>query len=311
MDQFWHEMVKVTGPVSATVRAALEQTKFIHVGLKFLDDQVIDTVEADIRRLPAMLRKSEDEVAQMLAYPGDINEFRFMVGERSVMKLIAENVRQFGFNCFYKMSLSGTQRSVEQQTYIACMDNAQQTTSDSVKPKKQRSYSTSKRSSSSIPWVRISANSVDDNRILNVEEEEVKSKIRTYFEKKCDESEEQVLFCQQLVDIRVEVEQDSCGDMARITCPFCDQVTAQIRRDKSGSWKISNFSAHIKYHHNDLNYPGKKSLLEISDTESRPKSRSARKRSRSIFSMQDFVDAHCEQTVDQLDSAIKIEVLEV
>ncbi|XP_058822332.1 uncharacterized protein LOC131683937 [Topomyia yanbarensis] len=263
MDNFWHEMMKVTGPVSATVRAALDRTKFVHGGLQYLDDPTIDAVEADIRRFPAMLQKSEDEVARMLAYPGDIKEFRFLTGERCVMKLIASKVQQYGFNCFYNPARTGVQKPVEQQPVVSQLEQT-------------------------------------------VIVEEVRNKIRDYYDRKCDGSKEHVDFCLKLANVGVEIQQDSNGDMARIICPFCDQLTAMMRRDKSGAWKISNFSAHIKFKHNLLNYPGKETGAADLDN-----SRKSRKRSHCDFSMDEFVTAHYDSTEQQLDSAIKIEVFEM
>lgn len=53
------------------------------------------------------------------------------------------------------------------------------------------------------------------------------------------------------------------GDVARVICPFCDPQSpsqVMIRRDKPGTWKVSNFSGHIKSKHDDLCIPGKESF---------------------------------------------------
>ncbi|XP_058822329.1 uncharacterized protein LOC131683934 [Topomyia yanbarensis] len=228
MDHFWQEMVKVTGPVSTTVRAALDRTKFIHSGLQLLDDPTIDAVEADIRRLPALLRISEKEAARMVAYPGDIKEFRFLVGERSVMKLIATKVQQYGFNCFYHPVKQAIHRTVVEQ-------------------------------SSDTP--------LEETIILEAEEEVVRNKIREHYDRKSDGSDEHVDFCLKLANVGVEIRQNSNGDAARIICPFCDQNTTIIRRDKTGTWRISNFAGHIKYKHGYLDYPGKEVVAETTDSE--------------------------------------------
>lgn len=51
--------------------------------------------------------------------------------------------------------------------------------------------------------------------------------------------------------MQVSVACDDNGMKALIQCPFCE-ASITIRQEKSKSWKVSNFSSHIKQRHNDI-----------------------------------------------------------
>ncbi|XP_062560972.1 uncharacterized protein LOC134225146 [Armigeres subalbatus] len=231
MEYFWERLSRAVGPISVTVQCALVQTKFIHAGLVYLDDTTINYIESDIRRLPRLLNKSEEEVAAMLGgFQTRISEFRFLTGERCVLKMIAAKVKELGFEYFFNPDVQIVENNASNSDLVA--------------------------QQKSIPEVLM-----DPDDILA----EVMAKIFSYYDTRREHDEEEEFFFQTLKQVHVTVGRDQNGDMARVTCPFCDQAnptTVIIRRDRPGTWKVSNFSGHIKNKHNDMFYPGKTTLSQ-------------------------------------------------
>ncbi|XP_065091250.1 uncharacterized protein LOC135712214 [Ochlerotatus camptorhynchus] len=237
MEFFWNELCKQIGPIPTTVQVALEQTKFIHAGLVYLDDATIDYVEADIRRLPVLLNKSEKEVATLLDYKGHLREFRFLAGERCVIKLIAQKIRESGFLTFFKpQPKATTDTSTTAGPDVITDATTTSTTTTTMAP--------------------VILNPVDVMA-------EVRAKIYSYYDQRRENYEAEEPFFERLSDLEVDIRRDHLGDVARVICPFCDPQfpsTVMIRRDKPGTWKVSNFSGHIKSKHDDLCIPGKETF---------------------------------------------------
>ncbi|XP_019529161.2 uncharacterized protein LOC109401138 [Aedes albopictus] len=233
MEHFWEKLSKEVGPISTTVQMALEQTKFIHSGLVYLDNTTIDYIESDIRRLPKLLNKSDAEVADMLGgYQGSIQDFHFTAGERCVLKMIAAKVKELGFQHFVQ------------------------------EPEGEESYDESSNLEIPVPTEKIY--SVPE-LVPNADEivDEVKNKIFNYYDFRRENHELEKPFFDRLQLIQVEIRRDYLGDMARVVCPFCDQgcpTAVIIRRDKPGTWKVSNFSGHVKARHDDMEFPGKQNI---------------------------------------------------
>lgn len=57
----------------------------------------------------------------------------------------------------------------------------------------------------------------------------------------------------KLAKLSLNIQQDNCGIKACIQCPFCGNIVT-IRPEKSGTWKISNFSAHVKAKHSTADH---------------------------------------------------------
>ncbi|XP_055613266.1 uncharacterized protein LOC129759770 isoform X2 [Uranotaenia lowii] len=229
-NNFWAELSKAIGPISFTVQSALELTQFIHSGLASLDNAAIDRIEEDIRRLPARMVKSESEVAQLLRInPSEVKDFRFLTGERSVMLEVAARIGQNGFFRYYR-----TAERVERKTPVLAELPAP-------------------------PPPVFDHQAVANNHEMEGVNREVYVKILDYYEKRSYKIQNYGEFFAKLAKLRVETNMDSIGEMALVTCPFCDPKnasTAMIRRDRSGTWKVWNFNSHIKTKHEGFLGPG-------------------------------------------------------
>lgn len=231
-EHFWFELSKKVGPIPITVQAALEQTKFIHCGLIYLDNTTINYIESDIRRLPRLLNKSESEVAAIMGnYRGSIKDFSFLVGERSVLKMIAATIKEYGFQYFFQPEAEMVQDSA---TRSDTPENIEETPTTSTTPEEF----------------------TDSNDTVG----QVLKKIFSYYDSRREHDDMEGPFFERLKLVRVEVSSDQLGELARIFCPFCDPesvIAVTIRRDRPGTWKVSNFSGHIKAKHDDMYFPGK------------------------------------------------------
>lgn len=68
-------------------------------------------------------------------------------------------------------------------------------------------------------------------------------------------ADNEAYFFQQISVMNIVVTCDETGLRALISCPFCEaQIT--VRQEKSRSWKVSNFSSHLRIKHTDINIPG-------------------------------------------------------
>lgn len=87
---------------------------------------------------------------------------------------------------------------------------------------------------------------------------EVRKKIVDFFTDRCDGSVGQVEFCNRISTLNIEVsEADDSGMIARVRCIFCtneNDITCRPERS-GGTWKVSNFLAHIRNVHKTLNVP--------------------------------------------------------
>lgn len=106
MDYFWKELSKVTGPIPANIKIILEELRYIHGGLASIDENMIKEIEEEVRRLPEITGKPEKEWQKSLGVNGSLSNFRFMLGERSVLKLIATTVEKYGVMKFTKKLLN-------------------------------------------------------------------------------------------------------------------------------------------------------------------------------------------------------------
>ncbi|KXJ72631.1 hypothetical protein RP20_CCG017556 [Aedes albopictus] len=87
---------------------------------------------------------------------------------------------------------------------------------------------------------------------------EVRKKIVDFYTDRCDGSVEQIDFCNRVALIPIEItEADDGGTVARIRCIFCtNENVISCRPERcGGSWKVSNFLAHIRNVHKNINSP--------------------------------------------------------
>lgn len=102
MDTFWKEIAKEVGAVPKIIKIILVQVDYIHAGLGMLNDDAIRDIEKDVRMFPETSGKSEEEWRETLGYYGNIREFQFTAGQRSVLKVIANTVERNGITKFCK-----------------------------------------------------------------------------------------------------------------------------------------------------------------------------------------------------------------
>nr|XP_029714220.1 uncharacterized protein LOC115258281 [Aedes albopictus]XP_029714221.1 uncharacterized protein LOC109405304 [Aedes albopictus] len=86
MDYFWKELSKVVGPIPVSIKVILEQLRYIHDGLAYLNDEVINAMEEEVKHLPETTGKSDREWQKMIGFNGPLKNFRFVLGERSLLK---------------------------------------------------------------------------------------------------------------------------------------------------------------------------------------------------------------------------------
>lgn len=88
---------------------------------------------------------------------------------------------------------------------------------------------------------------------------DVRKKIVDFFNDRCDGSVGQIEFCNRISELNIEVsEAEEGGLVARVRCIFCpneNDITCRPERS-GGSWKVSNFLAHVRNVHKTLNVPG-------------------------------------------------------
>ncbi|XP_062552602.1 uncharacterized protein LOC134217800 [Armigeres subalbatus] len=87
---------------------------------------------------------------------------------------------------------------------------------------------------------------------------EVRRKIVDFYTDRCDGSVEQIDFCTRVAMIPIEItEAEDGGTIAKIGCIFCtnDNVISCRPERCGGSWKVSNFLAHIRNVHKNINSP--------------------------------------------------------
>lgn len=201
MDHFWKEISKKVGVVPDIIRIVLEQEKYIHGGLAFLDDNAISDIEADIRRFPETTGKTEKEWNKLLDYHGELKTFSFSAGERSILKMIGAAVKDHGISKFSRSMLRG-QVTNEQATSSGASASSQAST--------------------------------------------LKNKIVDFFEKKY--GAENMCWLKDLSSTDIILSKDSTGLKASVPCPFC-AARVLIRPEATGTWKISNFSTHVRSKH--------------------------------------------------------------
>lgn len=124
MDYFWRELSKVVGPIPVSIKVILEQLRYIHGGLAYLNDDVINAMEEEVKHLPETTGKSDREWQKMIGFNGPLKNFRFVLGERSLLKVISNIVEKQGISKFTKKlikqdSLGKSESAPETQTELS------------------------------------------------------------------------------------------------------------------------------------------------------------------------------------------------
>ncbi|XP_058830744.1 uncharacterized protein LOC131689568 [Topomyia yanbarensis] len=212
MDHFWNCLSKDVGRISETIRHTLEVTEYINAALAFIGNEEIAAIEEDIRRLPEILNIPAGDLS-LKKYHGRFlqnpERFRFMAGERAILKLIASCVQRKGINHYLR-------------------------------------YAEKREKEVIVPGS------------LETSAAEVRRKVIDFYNERCDGTADQIDFCNRITAIRVDVSETDDGSLtARIGCLFCpgDNVITCRPERTGGSWKVSNFLAHIRNVHKGLNAP--------------------------------------------------------
>ncbi|XP_029719598.2 uncharacterized protein LOC115261819 [Aedes albopictus] len=165
-------------------------------------------MEEEVKHLPETTGKSDREWQKMIGFNGPLKNFRFVLGERSLLKVISNIVEKQGISKFTKKlikqdSLGKSESAPETQTELS-----------------------------------------------------VRQKVIEFYTKKCSSgSNTETYFFDQIASMKVDISCDEAGTRAVLKCPFCETIVT-IRMEKSGSWKISNFSSHVRVKHAEYDIPG-------------------------------------------------------
>ena len=101
LQEFWEAVEKEVGRIPLTVKCTLEYTGYINAALGDLGDTEIAEIEQDIRKIPP----STSNISLLKCFEKFDNkpqDFRFLAGERAILKLLAATVKKRGINRFFK-----------------------------------------------------------------------------------------------------------------------------------------------------------------------------------------------------------------
>ncbi|XP_055528238.1 uncharacterized protein LOC129720692 [Wyeomyia smithii] len=107
MDSFWNCLSKDVGRVPDTIRHVLEVTEYINAALAYIGNDEISAIEQDIRQLPEIMGKSARDSSMQKYFGRFVNapeRFRFMAGERAILKLIASCIQRKGINHYLRFA---------------------------------------------------------------------------------------------------------------------------------------------------------------------------------------------------------------
>lgn len=220
MDHFWSALSKDVGRIPEVIKHVLEVTEYISAALAFVGNEEIAAIEKDIRELPEIMNKPANDPS-LRKYFGRFahspERFRLMAGERAILKMIAGCIQRRGIQ-HYLRTAERREKEVAQAPAYASQDK-------------------------------------------QAHAQEVRRKIVDFCNDRCDGSAEQVEFCNRISNLNIEVseaEDGSGGLVARIRCMFCtndNDILCRPERVGSSNWKVSNFLAHIRNVHKNLNMP--------------------------------------------------------
>ncbi|XP_053688668.1 uncharacterized protein LOC128737918 [Sabethes cyaneus] len=107
MDHFWNCLSKDVGRIPDTIRHVLEVTEYINSALAYIGSEEITAIETDIRQLPEIMGKPARDPSMQKYFGRFINapeRFRFMAGERAILKLIAACIQRKGINYYLRFA---------------------------------------------------------------------------------------------------------------------------------------------------------------------------------------------------------------